>query len=249
MLNRLSMSLGAASALAFVCVATGGVVQAWEVEVPATSNIFGAGTAPTRGAEGPAPGGGGGGTLPPAVELPSLPAGSYFSMSAVFGSVSCCGGAGGTFNGPDGGSGAGGNTNVNSFGNISGLTHNSRTMFLVGVFVGTNITQGAAPARLDFSDGGDNLEEYHPELNQSFFIGDGLFNHDELRHLEAQKFYVPAGATHFALGFVDAFSFTGDPGWYGDNVGSLTAVFGVVPTPGTAGLLAVAGLAGLRRRR
>lgn len=247
MLNRCVMTLGAACALGMVSAANGGVIAAFEVEVPGTANLFGAGHGVA-----PEPGGGGGGSLPPLIELPAVQSGAYFSMSAVFGSVSCCSGAGGTFNGPDGGTSAGGSTNINSFAGISGLTHSSRTMFLAGVFVNlSDPTSGAptAPPRLDFSDGADNHSEYSPVVNQTFFIGDGLFDHDEFRHLEAQKFYIPAGATHIALGFVDALNFTGDPGWYGDNTGSFTAVLGVVPAPGMAGLVMSAGLAGLRRRR
>ncbi len=247
MMNRCVMSLGAACALGLAAHAHAGVIAAFEVEVPGTSNVFGAGLQSP-----PEPGGGGGGTLPVMIELPAVQGGAYFSMSAVFGSVSCCSGAGGTFNGPDGGTNPYGVTDINSFGNISGLVHNSRTMFLSGVFVNlSDPTSGAgsAPPRLDFSDGGDNMAEYSPLLNQSFFIGDGLFDHDELRHLEAQKFYIPDGATHIALGFVDAGAFQGNPGWYGDNQGSLTAVLGIVPAPSVGGLLAVGAAMGLRRRR
>jgi hypothetical protein len=245
MFNRYVMTFGAACALLVVSGANAGVVGAVEVEIPGTANIFGAGLATP-----PAPGGGGGGTLPVLIELPAFRSGEYFSMSAVFGSVSCCSGAGGTFNGPDGGSAAGGSTNVQSEGNISGLIHSSSTMFLAGVFItAADPTTGGAPPRLDFSDGNDNLPEYSPLLNQSFFIGDGLFNEDQTRHLEAQKFYIPAGATHLALGFVDSFNFTGQPGFYDDNRGSLTAVVGFVPAPGAAGALAMTGVMALRRRR
>jgi hypothetical protein len=36
---------------------------------------------------------------------------------------------------------------------------------------------------------------------------------------------VPAGATRLYLGFVDAFSFHGAPGYHDDNSGSLEATF------------------------
>lgn len=237
------MSIRSAAAISIVAAlaaaANAGVVQVNEVEVLGTANIFRAGNtgAPS------------GGTLPPIIQLPAFNPGDYFSMAAVFGDVSCCSGAPGSFNGPEGGSNAGGSTNVNSLNGISGLLHNNKTMFLVGVFLSDDAPADPAPARLDFSDGNDNFPSISPLLNQSFFIGDGIFNEANLRHNEPQTFYIPAGATRLALGFVDSFNFTGDPGFYDDNVGSLTAVVGFIPTPGAASALGIAGIAALRRRR
>lgn len=235
----------AVCALSVATAAHAGVVQAYQVDVYGTDNLFGAGLeAP------PSPGGGGGGTLPQMLQLPAVQSGAYFSIAAAFGEVSCCSGVFGSMNGPDGGSNASGNTDVNSFGPISGLTHSGKTMFLAGVFLTDDVPSGDAPPRLDFSEGGDNFEELSPLLNQTFFIGDGLFFHeDSARHMEAQKFYIPAGATRLALGFVDGFEFDGDPGYYDDNTGFLTVVLGVVPSPGAASLLTAAGVMGLRRRR
>lgn len=242
---RMCVLAAAGVLFALAASAPAGVVQAYQVDVYGTDNVFGAGrTSP------PAPGGGGGGTLPQMLQLPAVQSGAYFSLAAAFGEVSCCSGGFGSFNGPDGGSNASGNTDVNSFGGISGLTHSGKTMFLAGVFLSDEEPSGDAPPRLDFSEGADNFEELSPLLNQSFFIGDGLFFHeDSLRHFDAQKFYIPAGATRLALGFVDGFEFDGDPGFYNDNTGFLTVVLGVVPTPGAASLLGAAGLMGLRRRR
>ncbi len=235
----LGLLLGGAS------MASAGVVGAFEVVVPGTANIFGAGRS-----EPVDPGGGGAGTSPIEVLLPAVQSGAWFSVSAAFGSVSCCSGIDGTFNGPEGGSSASGNTDLNSVDPISGIIHSSRTMFLTGVFIGDGTSAGAtAPPRLDFSDGADNFPELSPLLNQTFFIGDGLYNHEDLRHLEAQKFFIPAGATKLVLGFADGFNFDGNPGWYGDNVGEITVVGGFVPTPGAAGLLGFGAAAVLRRRR
>lgn len=240
--------VAAAAVWAMTGVAGAGVLQAYEVIVPGSSNIFGAGQAVA-----PDPDGGGGGTLPPTVVLPAVQSGAYFSIAAAFGEVSCCGTGEGNFNGPDGGSFASGNTDVTSFNGISGLIHNGRTMFLVGVFLGDSAPADPAPDRLDFSGGADNEHEYFPLLNQSFFIGDGQVNEaGTARHEESQKFYLPAGATRLALGFVDAFEFgnpSSPPGFYNDNFGELTVVLGVVPAPGTAGLIGAAGLVAVRRRR
>src|SRR5262249_39942824 len=72
-------------------------------------------------------------------------------------------------------------------------------------------------------------------LNQTFFIGDGLTGTGSG---SVQVFHVPDGATRLYLGFADAFFFQGDPGYYDDNTGSLTATFMVtaisgVPEPGS----------------
>ncbi|MFM9956722.1 MAG: hypothetical protein ACKVZJ_01490 [Phycisphaerales bacterium] len=229
-------------------LAQAGVVGAFEVTVPATANIF---SSVVRTPV--APGGGGAGTLAVEIVLPALPerhGGNFFSVSAAFGSVSCCNGVGGTFNGPEGGSAASGNTNINGDSGVSGIIHNQRTMFLVGVFTSSNVGAGLPlPPSLDFSDGADNFHELSPLLNQQFFIGDGLANDEDLRHLVAQEFFIPHGATSLWLGFADAFDFDGAPGFYGDNVGELTVVGGFVPTPGAFTLVAGAGLVGLRRRR
>lgn len=241
-----SGACAAAIVLSASALANAGVVGAFEVVVPGTSNVFGA-----QNGTNPDPGGGGGGTAPIQIVLPAVQSGAWFSVSAAFGSVSCCLGNPGSFNGPEGGTAASGNTDVNSFENISGIIHTGRTMFLTGVFVADEPITGApsAPPRLDFSDGADNFHELSPLLGQTFFIGDGLANDEDLRHTVSQKFFIPAGATRLVLGFADGFNFDGAPGWYGDNVGELTVVGGFVPTPGAASALAFAGLAALRRRR
>lgn len=183
--------------------------------VPGTANIFGAGRDVA-----PAPGGGEGGTLPPVWELPS---------SATLVTISCATGSVTPFtgqphrNGPDGDrQGAGGaNTDVTSFEGISGIVNQGNGMFLVGVFLTDAVPSDPAPPRLDFTDSED-FEELAPEIGQTFFVGDG----------EGRVFRVPAGATRLFLGFADAFTYQGAPGWYGNNGGELevtVAIRGIDP--------------------
>jgi hypothetical protein len=214
--------------LIFVVGLLGTDSNAETLTVDATANIFGAGHAVP-----PGPGGGGGGTLPPVF---SFPAGldQVLTFSQITGDVSCCSG-GTTFNGPDGNGFATGNTDILSFGGISGILHDGKSMFLVGVFLNDQEPTGPAPQRLDFSDTKttDIFTQLAPLLNQVFFIGDGRTNTGSL-----QQFAVPDTATRLFLGFADALAFgnpTSEPGYYDDNVGQLRAVFNLTSrTPGSA---------------
>ena len=225
------------TASAIVLMAGGDSVAA-TLTVGAQANVYGAGEPTTP----PAPAGGGGGVLPPSFSLP--PGSDVLTFSSVTGSVSCCSG-GSTFNGPDGNGFAGGSTNLNPVSGISGIVHNAATMFLVGVFPNGSNPTDPAPASLNFGSGGlgTGFAGLSPLLNQQFFIGDGLTGTGSGA---VQEFNVPAGATTLFLGFADGFNFTGDPGFYDDNVGSLTATFDVsdeqqpspsVPEPTTLALL------------
>jgi hypothetical protein len=181
------------------------------VVVPGDADVFGAGlSAP--------PGFGGGGELPVALALPSDSSGIAVMFGGASGSVNCCAGASPYWNGPDGT--PLNPTNINSFGGISGLRDAHAALFLAGVFLRGGDQPSTPPPRLDFSAGGSlghNFRSLSPRLGQTFFIGDG-FTADG----RAQQFVVPDGATHLYLGFLDALSFTGDPGYYEDNRGSLT---------------------------
>src|SRR6185503_18893334 len=123
----------------------------------------------------PQPQGGGAGTLPPGVSFTAGP-NQVLTFSSVTGSVridfdQTPGGS----NGPDGGTNYT-RTDITSFGGISGITHDQRTMFMVGVFLGDTEPSDPAPARLNFSDTAltQNFGSLAPQLRQVFFIGDGL---------------------------------------------------------------------------
>ena len=141
-------------------------------------------------------------------------AGLVLTFSNVSGRVSCCGG-GEEFNEADGGEFAGGVTDIESSGGISGITHPHKTMFLVGVFADNTTPKPPGPPRLDAM-GAKNLS---PLLFQTFFIGSG----------KGKEIQVPASATRLYLGFADGSSFTGTPGSYDDNVGELTTSFTIAP--------------------
>ena len=219
-------------------IAFAGVAHGVEVVVDGKCNIFGAGLATP-----PAPGGGGGGVRPVMLSLVGHEF-SYVELTSVTGAVS----AGATFplNAADGGTSASGTTDVLSLVGISGLIHQNRTLFLTGVFLGSGPASDPAPARLDVTNA-NGVSEFSPLLAQTFFMGDGR---DEGANF--QRFNIPAGATRFYLGFVDALDFgnpTDLPGHYDDNFGSLRVSTNVVPSPGAACVLGLAGLASARRRR
>ena len=195
------------------------------------ANIFGAGHASP-----PAPGGESPGQSPPGYTFTAAP-GQVLNFSSVTGIVTCCEsnlGAYGT--GPDGGPHASGDTDITSFGGVSGILHSSRTMFLVGVFLDANEPVDPAPARLDFSGGaiGDDFTVLSPEIGQTFFVGDGLSGTGSGL---TQQFIVPPSATRLYLGFADAADFgapSSAPGYYGDNAGQLSAIFSITDIGATA---------------
>jgi len=173
------------------------------LKINAKANVFRAGTGEADAL--------GGGEPAPFVNFGAR-AGYVLTFSKVYGRVSCCGG-GEEFNDADGGTFAGGVTDVESAGGISGITHATKTMFLVGLFTDGRAGTEPGPARLDATSPG-NLR---PQLFQTFFIGTG----------EGKVFQVPPTATRLYLGFADASGFTGPPGSYDDNVGDLTATFSI----------------------
>jgi len=176
------------------------------LKIDAKSNIFAIGSGGLEA--------NGGGEAAPSVTFEPR-AGLLLAFSNVSGRVSCCGG-GEEFNDADGGTFAGGVTDIESSGGISGITHPNKTMFLVGVFLDDSAPKAPGPARLNANDPRNTA----PQLYQTFFIGTG----------KGKQFEVPARATRLFLGFADASSFTGAPGAYDDNVGELTAKFSISPT-------------------
>lgn len=170
--------------------------------VPAKANIFGAGHEVA-----PAPGGGGGGKLPPVWELPRDS--TVVTFPCISGEVSPNIGQS-LHNGPGGDrNGAGGeNTDVKSYEGISGIVNRGNGMFLVGVFLTDAEPSDPAPDRLDFTDAED-FDQLAPEIGQTFLIGDGV----------GRTYRVPAGATRLYVGFADAFLYGGAPGFYDNNYG------------------------------
>jgi streptogramin lyase len=115
--------------------------------------------------------------------------------------------------GPDGYSGS--LSNLEALESISG--YEGPSMALVGVFTNGG-PKGAAPVDYNYSQGFGQAK-YAPQLNQVFFIGDGLTGTGSG---STQIFQVPASATELWLGFADGQGFTGPPADYGDNPGGLS---------------------------
>jgi hypothetical protein len=150
---------------------------------------------------------------------------------------------------------------MDSFGGISGMKlfestpADRRVMFLAGVFLTDDEPTAPAPASLDFSSTaiGRSFSELSPQLQQTFYIGDGLTGEGTGT---AQTFWVPDGATRLFLGIVDGAYFVGGPNYYDNNAGSFSASFEVTAVPeidptGLASVfsLIVGSLALLERRR
>ena len=84
--------------------------------------------------------------------------------------------------GPDGGDCAGGDTNLEPAGGISGIIAHERSLFFTGVFLATRAPE-TPPPTLDFSNAarGVAFPELAPALGQVFFIGDGRTGTGEAR--------------------------------------------------------------------
>ena len=197
-----AIALGCAASPALVPAAApradGRIAVTASLTFSGQANIFGAGqSAP------PAPAGGGGG-VQPAVYSFAAGEGQVLTFSSVTGRVTCCNGMSPPpYNGPAGGT-TFENTDIPSVGGISGVRAD-KTMFVVGVFLGSGPPTGAAPPEATFTK--------TPQLQQVFYVGDGRVG----------AIAVPAGATRLFLGFADAYAFKGRAGAYSDNGGSITA--------------------------
>ena len=140
-------------------------------------------------------------------------------------------------------------TDIRSYDGISGIVHDTRAMFLVGVFCSSEEALDPSPPRQLMNEEAATGLEFSPLLNQTFFIGDGLTGHGSG---QTQTFIAPDGATRLFLGFADAYAFgypVSDPGWYSDNGGQLQVELTWVPEPSTSLVLVVAGWGMLLRRR
>jgi len=221
-------ALGLATVLAgpalFFSASAGASQPATSVSVGGVNNIYGAGLRSP-----PDPGGGGAGLLPVKVPIPS--GATWMSVTDVSGTVSYTTGAS---NGPDGAVGVSGN--ISATGDLSGLIDSTSWFYLTGVYLDgpqlvapiatttttlpttTTTNPTSPPATLNFT-GDHSFSTLSPELDQVFFIGDGLTSTGTG---QVQVFRVPTHATDLYLGFVDAYGFQGSPGYYGDNSGGLS---------------------------
>lgn len=211
-----SRSLVRTIACAALSLATVQGALTQELNVPATANIYGSGHSVP-----PSPQGGGGGTLPPMIPLPEDSSACWVQLR-VSGSASCS--RSGGFNSPDGGTCANLRTNLLPSDGISGIRHDGRTMFLVGVFLSDAEPENPAPPTPNVTSS-NSIREFFPLLHQQFYIGDGRTSSGD-----SQRFLVPDGATRLFLGFADGSVFQGLPGFYDDNRGGFRAEFEIQPT-------------------
>jgi len=121
---------------------------------------------------------------------------------------------------------------------------------LVGVFLAAGGPSGATPTALNFTGSGGigtAFGSLSPELDQLFFIGDGLTGTGSG---STQQFIAPSGATMLYLAVSDSV------GASNGNSGSITAnvsssAVAPIPEPGTVSLvgMGIAGLVGVAKRR
>ncbi|MEN0020881.1 MAG: hypothetical protein AAF747_08370 [Planctomycetota bacterium] len=208
------------------------------VVVPATANIFSA----TTGNPGP------NATAAVEIAIPSGP-GNQFVAVDVTGLVTALEGilpftnADGMFINP---AGQAVDTNIVPSNGLSG-TFLPAGLSLVGTFLGPQRGPGLiSPSSVDFGVLGVDFVTISPEIQQTFFIGDGLTGNGTGL---VQLFAVPEGATSLFLGFADGSFFDGPAGAFGDNAGQLDVDVSFVPTPASAALLGLGGVFAASRRR
>lgn len=228
----------------YCCFAAAALAPASSQGVPLTvdarANIFAAG-------QGAVPGGDG--FLPPGFALPSG-TNRILSFTGVTGLVDCVPIFSPRF-GPDGSNCTGSaGTLILPANGIAGIRHDSRQMFLTGVFLDDTVPADPSPPSLMFvGPGASTFTELFPDLRQSFFIGDGLLGTGSGAQ---QLFYVPDDATRLFLGFADAFGFGTPfnnivglpPSSYLDNSGTISGSFSVsgaaIPEPSSGSLVGIA---------
>lgn len=82
---------------------------------------------------------------------------------------------------------------------------------VIAVFLNDSTPTGTAPATLDFStQTSRDFASLKPQLNQTFFIGDGRRDNGDL-----QQFVIPPGATRLFIGTMDSYE-------WNNNVGGFT---------------------------
>jgi hypothetical protein len=196
---------------------------------------------------------GGGSTAPTMITLPSGATSVVFTSvtgsittgcASTEGCIVLNNGTGNNANDPDGVGAAPATSSNTGTSSISGIT-GPGAGYLVGVFVPAGGPAGTAPTALDFTSSGlgTSFTSLSPQLDQVFFIGDGLTGNGTGTQ---QTFNIPTGAGQLWLGISDAGFYNGAPGAYGDNLGSYTVGFAVnAPSSGgvTVTETAPAGLA------
>lgn len=206
--------------------------SAFAVSIPATANLYQAA-------------GSSAGTAPYGM---TVLGGSSITFFAT-GSIVFNNGTGNNVNDADG-IGSASAVDITGFNTLSGFQA-PHAGSLVGVFYDPSV---GAPATLDFRVIGTNFTTLSPLLNQVFFIGDGLTGDGTGAR---QTFIAPNLATTLYLGFADAPGYSGVPGAYVDNSGSLDVtidapVAGAVPEPASWAMMVV-GFGGMgwsmRRKR
>lgn len=178
--------------------------------VPATADLFAAGEAESTG----------GGTEPIEIQLPQGK-NRKLVFKKVTGAVAAHSNA--PLHDADGVDVFAGvvGTDIESKNFVSGIVHNSKQMFLAGVFFGEKDGH-VVPDRLQF-DGKQDHEFIEPKMGQSFFIGNGK----TAKTSKLQEIRIPDDATRLYLGFIDAYdqetkkAFRGNPGAYDGNKGEL----------------------------
>lgn len=197
-----AIAVGVVGATAAVVVLTGGG-STEQYDLPATADIYLAGTG-----EDDEVSISDAGTRPLRIVLDGAGTVRFPSVSGELGACSGC-----TPESVDGGNETFANTNLTAINGISGVLHEDRTLFVVGVFLGDG--DADEEDQVDLSDA-DSEETQEPGIGEVFFIGDGKSgNGDE------QEIVVPDGAETLYLGFADGYAFQGVPGAYGDNSGNV----------------------------
>jgi hypothetical protein len=214
------------------------VVRA-SITIPATSDIFSSGEATADATRG--------GTLPVEINLPAE-TNRVIYFYDLTGSV-MAGSLGWPEVGPDGGTNNAFGPRPTNIANASGISgmQDPQFEFLAGVVLNdTTPVEGTEPSPLNFNTIGNNFTQITTQLQQSFFIGDGLTGTGSGQE---QAFYIPDSATRLYLGFLDAYDFQGTPGEYSDDTGSLSVTYSIVPEPASLGTIGIASMALLCRRR
>ena len=188
----------------------------------ARSNIWGAGQPP--GQRTPSPGGGGGGVEALVVSLP-VGANRVITFHDISGTLDI------NYGGVSTADGIGDGLFPVSYNGLSGILL-PRFACLIGVFTSDSAPTDPAPPTLDFSVIGNTFIQISPQINQTFYVGDGRTGYRSSNGT-IQRFRVPDGATKLYLGIPDVGD-SGLPGQYNDNTGSLrirVELSGVI-TPG-----------------